>query len=78
MLRLDAALYAHVASQRHLEQKLHLVDELRGESHNNVPWHEKLPGIAGLTNRLQELGFVVTHVDNGPNTSIFWARRQSC
>ncbi len=59
-------------------QQLHLVDEICGESHNNVPWHDELPGMSGLTNRLQELGFVVTHIDNGPNTSIFWARRQPC
>ena len=59
-------------------EKLHLVDEICGESHNNVPWQDELPGIAGLTQRLEEQGFVVTHIDNGPNTSIFWARRQPC
>ena len=58
--------------------KLHLIDEICGESHNNVPWQDELPGIAGLTRRLEEQGFVVTHIDNGPNTSIFWARRQPC
>ena len=59
-------------------QLIAVVVELCGESHNNVPWQDDVPGIAGLTHRLEEQGFVVTHIDNGPNTSIFWARRQSC
>ena len=33
---------------------------------------------AAFTHRLEEQGFAVTHIDNGPNTSIFWARRQPC
>jgi hypothetical protein len=32
----------------------------------------------GYTRHLENQGFVVTHIDNGPNTSIFWARRPSC
>ena len=59
-------------------ERLHLVDEICGESHNNVPWQDELPGIAGLTRHLEEQGFIVTHIDNGPNTSIFWARRPPC
>ncbi len=60
-------------------KNLHLVDEVCGETHNNTCWRGETPGLPAVAHRLTEEGFTVTHNDNGPNTSLFWARRtQPC
>lgn len=57
--------------------KLHLVDEIVGESHENVNWGGICPGVNAVQAVLVAAGFEVTAHQNGPSTFIFRGIRRA-
>jgi FkbM family methyltransferase len=56
-------------------ERLDLVDQLTGETHEGVLWRGEHHHSDEVFARLQSLGFAVSSTQNGPNTRLFWAKR---
>jgi FkbM family methyltransferase len=57
-------------------QRLDLIDQLTGETHEGVHWRDAVHFSEEIFQRLRDSGFQVSAAKNGPNTFLFWANRR--